>query len=261
MQRFPNATHLMPRAEYTTSMKFARLQKIWQGLGMGYLIALHLLLAMLIVKTDFIPKVNVRMGWATAFDPVFPHMRRVHGWMDASVPDHAVIFLGDSIVQGLATAAVTSHAVNYGIGGTSAAQLAELIPLYESLPRAQAIVLSTGINDIIGGQTSALEQRYRQILNQLPATVPLVWSSVMPTRIKQISAADIDQANQIIKALCQQRSGCIHVDAWTLFNNPSHRLEQLLLEDGIHLSPAGYQLWIEALRLALADVAAKPASG
>lgn len=218
-----------------------------------YIAALHALVVTLIVKTDFIPKVKVKLGLAAPTPSVhLPNMRRIHTWMDESVPDNAVIFLGDSIVQGLATAAVVPDAVNYGIATMNAAQLGDLIPAYKSLQRARIIVLSVGINDVILGEGADLPNRYKRILNRIPHTTPLIWSAIAPTRFKQPDPQHIRSANQVIATLCEQRGNCTFVDTWALLaGEDGLAIDGLLLDDDIHFSAEAYAKWIAALQAAI----------
>lgn len=214
---------------------------------------MHLFSAVLIVKTDFIPKVKIKLGVVAATpNPHVPNMVRYHQWMDSSVPDKAVIFLGDSITQGLATAAIAQYSVNYGIGSENTAQLIDAIPTYKSLTRSSLIVLAIGINDIAEGMKPGLNDRYKKIVDALPGKTPLIWSGVMPTQKQQIAFSDIAEANDVITALCEKRGNCIFVDTWKfLADKDGQPITRYFLDDGVHLSPEGYKAWIVALKQAM----------
>ncbi len=222
----------------------------------SYWITLHLLLAVLVIKTDFIPKVKVRLGLAAPTPNVHvPNMRMIHAWMDDSVPEGATLFIGDSIVQGLATAAITDYAINYGIGSLTAAQLVDMLPDYRSLHRANAIVLSVGINDILMGEQAHLLPRYQKILALLPADKPLVWNAVLPTRLRDMDPAVLREVNARISTLCAARPHCVVADASAqLTDAEGAGLRAMYLDDGIHLAAAGYAVLIQALRTGLHQV-------
>jgi lysophospholipase L1-like esterase len=218
------------------------------------MILLHMFLAILIVKTDFIPRVKAKLGAAEIPNPHVINMVRYHQWMDSSVPDKATIFLGDSITQGLATAAVAPYAINYGIGTQNTAELLHALPSYPSLNRADVIFLAIGINDFIRDKKSGLSDRYREIVERLPDQTPLIWSSVMPTGYGNIASADIAMANETIRSLCANRVNCIFVDTWHFLADENGKMiASLFLEDGLHLSLGGYAAWIAALKQALQD--------
>src|SRR5690606_20524643 len=155
----------------------ARPPRRW--LVMAYLIGLHALLAILLLKTDFMPRLKARFAPAqTVSKAHVENMLAYHRAMDASVPPGAVVFLGDSITQSLATAAVAPHAINYGIGGATTRDLIGQLPVYQSLTRASRIYLLIGINDLIQGQAAGLDQRLQAIASTLPPGVPIVWSGI-----------------------------------------------------------------------------------
>jgi lysophospholipase L1-like esterase len=228
----------------------------WKWVTVSYLIVLHVVSAVFIV-TDFIPKVKANMGLGVTVEltpnPHVPNMIRYHQWMDDSVPDMAAIFLGDSITQGLATAAIAPYAVNYGIGGENTTQFIDAIPTYRSLERSSVIFLEIGINDIIEqGRKIGLNDRYQKIMKILPNKIPLVWSAVMPIKRRGILLSDIIDANNMIKALCEKRGNCIYVDTWKFLTDmKGQMINHLFLDDGAHLSSEGYKAWIAALKQAM----------
>jgi lysophospholipase L1-like esterase len=217
---------------------------------------LHLFSVALIVKTDFIPKVKAKLGVAATPNPHVSNMVRYHQWMDKSVPDKATIFLGDSITQGLATAAVAPYSINYGIGSENTAQLLDALPSYISLTRASTIVLAIGINDLAQDMKNGLNDRYKKITEVLPQKTLLIWNAVMPARHEKIAPQDIVNANKVIKSLCANRGTCIFVDTWSFLADKNGRMiNSLFLDDGVHLSPDGYTAWISALRQAIQNSA------
>ena len=175
-----------------------------------------------------------------------------HRRMDASIPVDSAIFLGDSITQGLATTAIVAHATNYGIGGEDTTELLTAIPFYRSLQHAKTIFLSIGVNDLHYHDQQTLEARLRQIVDALPRNTDLVWSSIMPVYANPIDPPDIAIVNQAIRALCENRGHCVYVDTEALFlDSNNQQIKQDFLDDGVHLSTAGYAKWIRALQHAL----------
>lgn len=210
-----------------------------------YIICLHFLAAVLIFKTDFIPKFKAK--FLEAPKHTNPHgeiMILFHQAMDASVPAGASIFLGDSITQGLATAAVAPYSVNYGIGSATTTELLGNIAKYQSLKRASAIFLMIGINDIGHEKTEVLAAKLAAINDVLPNDIPIIWSGIMPAYRKNIDPAKITSANGVIRDLCDARNLCTYVDTHSLFSKGG----QDLFRDGLHPNDQGYAVWIDALR-------------
>jgi lysophospholipase L1-like esterase len=222
-----------------------------------YVIALHLFVATLIAKTDFIPKFKFKVGLGemTPWQAHYENMLTYHKWMDENVPDDSIVFLGASITQGLAVAAVAPYSINYGIGGETTAQLLDALPYYKSLHRSKKVVLAIGHNDIALGKQKGLNERYEKIIAALPSEIPLIWCSVMPFKVAsgmKMKESDVDDANRTIKSLCEKRGNCVFVDTCSfLADSDNHIIEGHFLEDGVHLSPEGYRQWIKALKEAL----------
>ena len=63
-------------------------------------------------------------------------------------PNQTIVFIGDSIIQGLYVSAVTENGVNFGISGDTTAGVLERIDKYTILNKARAVVIAIGINDI-----------------------------------------------------------------------------------------------------------------
>ncbi len=227
--------------------------RLRHGFLVGYLLLLHIFAAVLVFKTDFLPRLTSKLGNSPVkSDPYIADMLKHQRWMDDAVPTGAVIFLGDSIVQGLATAAVAPASVNYGIGTATTVDLIGALPSYRSLERAGSVVLSIGINDLARGMRDELVSHYRQIITALPPAVPLVWSGLLPASTSIVAADDIAAANRNIQSLCAARAHCTFIDMLPLMaNNHGTPHPGLYLEDGVHLSPSGYRIWIEALKQAI----------
>jgi lysophospholipase L1-like esterase len=229
----------------------------WKWITVGYLIVLHVISAVFIV-TDFIPKVKANLGLGVTVElctnSYLLEMIRFHQWMDDSVPDRAAIFLGDSITQGLATAAIAPYSVNYGIGGEDTAQFIDAVPTYRSLARASVIFLEIGINDIVNIKQDVkigLNERYQKIMKMLPDKTPLVWSAVMPVGRRGSVLSEITDANNVIKTLCEKRGNCTYVDTWRFLADRNGKIiGRFFLDDGVHLSSEGYKAWIAALKQA-----------
>lgn len=211
----------------------------------AYLVGLHLLAAVLVFKTDFIPKAKAHLLPMSMWPN--PHGQRMVGYhqaMDASVPAGAAIFLGDSITQGLAGAAVSKFPVNYGISGATTSELLGNLPKYQSIKRASVVFLMIGINDLGQGKIEGLADRLNAIGSAIPQGLPLVWSGIMPTYVGDVDQHQIDAANAVIQGICAARAKCTYVNTQVIFSEEG----AALFRDGVHLNDQGYAKWITALR-------------
>lgn len=117
----------------------------------GYVIILHLLVVLMLFKSDFIQRVEAKLGVDQSEPEIslfYKSMVDYHKRMDGSIPDGAVIFIGDSITQGLATSAISHAGVNLGIGLDTTAGVLNRLQFYKSIDRSKAVVLAIGVNDL-----------------------------------------------------------------------------------------------------------------
>jgi lysophospholipase L1-like esterase len=209
-----------------------------------YVIALHLALAAVLLRTGAAGKLAAHLGLRPTPDNQFiVDMRAVQHRLDPAVPAGSVIFLGDSNFQSMPVSAVAPHAVNFAISWQRSDQLLASMEDYHSLGRAGAVVVMVGTNDVRQGRAADLDARYHAILAGVPAGVPVVMSSIAPMR-----GIDVRQQNQEARAACAADSRCTFVDAFAVLSNK----QGMLRDDGVHLTPAGYAALTPMLRDALA---------
>jgi len=184
----------------------------------------------------------------------FRRMTTYHGRMDGSVPDGAVLFIGDSITQGLCVAAVCAHGVNYGIGSDTTAGVLERLPLYTSIERSAAVVLAIGVNDLRRRENKFILENVHAIVEAVTRHVPVVVSAVLPLdeRVKAVGPdrnARIAELNQGLAALCAENDSCVYADASSLLLDAEGSLAAVYhVGDGVHPNTAGYEKWIAVLR-------------
>jgi lysophospholipase L1-like esterase len=185
---------------------------------------------------------------------------------DGNVPKGAVIFIGDSITEGLCVAAVADRAVNYGIAGDTTTGVLARIPQYKSLQRAKAIVLAIGVNDLWRGQRTdeQILSNLRLILMQLPNKTPIVFSAILPIN-EQLEKdryggnKHITEINVQTVKLCAQFKNCHYFSSYDKLLGPDGQLAaDYHVGDGLHISTQGYEIWIADMRKAIAALDKKP---
>jgi hypothetical protein len=156
-----------------------------KSIACTYLIAIHALLVVVLLKSDFIVRVQDKLGasnYPSKSSELTDHYHRMleyHKRMDKNVPDGAVIFIGDSITQGLCVSAVAMPSVNYGIGSDTTFGVSQRLLDYQAVSRAGAVVIAIGINDLKYRSDNDIAENYRTILEQIQTT-PVIISAVLP---------------------------------------------------------------------------------
>ena len=194
----------------------------------------------------------------------YERMLRYHQRMDGNVPDHAVVFIGDSLTQGLCVDAVATPSVNYGIGSDTSVGVLRRLPKYRSLERASIVVIAIGINDMTYRDNEAILENYSQILEALPRSAHVIVSAVLPVDETRMGTGNqrkgtndrVRSLNVALAALCQkQPDRCLFVDVGAKLVDQTGKLDAALSDpDGVHLTSEGNKVWIEGLKKAVATL-------
>jgi lysophospholipase L1-like esterase len=180
-----------------------------------------------------------------------------HQRMDGNIPKGAILFIGDSITQGLAVTAVADKGINFGIGSDTTLGVLERIHHYDSIKRCQAVVLAIVVNDLRRRENDEILLNYKSILSFIPDDIPVIFSAVLP--IDQRIKKDRDNWNNRIaslnesaKEICDSAVNCIFIDSGDKLVDETGNLNSSFhIGDGVHLSTPGYEIWIEDMKNAL----------
>jgi lysophospholipase L1-like esterase len=224
-----------------------------------YIIGVHILLAIVLLKSDFIERVERKLGVASPeITEHFHRMLRFHRRMDGNVPEGAVLFIGDSITQGLCVSAVSSPSVNYGIGNDTTVGVLQRLSDYSSIEKASAVVLAIGINDMKRRSNDEILDNYRAIIERIPNTTPVVFSAALPLDEESKDERQGRNQNRIrplnssIEHLANAKNNVFFVDAGPLLVDKFGNLANDYYDgDGLHLNSKGNAIWIDVLRVGI----------
>lgn len=233
------------------------------GILIAYLVFVHVCLGIVLWESDFLSRLERKLGGTQITEITSSHyesMLQYHMRMDGNVLDKAVVFVGDSLVQGLFTDAVASPSVNFGIGGDTTIGVLARLPAYGSLLRASTVVLAIGVNDLKFRANGEIIQNYRRIMQSLPPTLPLVCSGILPVvetnqPSGRITNERVREINIALEALCTEHKRCVFVDIGRkLFDTRGNIVMTFYEADGVHLNSAGNRIWIEELQVAIRQI-------
>lgn len=224
-----------------------------------YIASLHLLLAVMLWKSDFLEKLQNRLfdqkkEELTAF---YNTMLSFHLRMDARIEQGAVLFIGDSMTQGLCVSCMSGRAVNFGIGGDTTRGVLNRIVQYQSVSHAKAVVLQVGLNDLLWRDDEVLLKNYTEIIRSIPESTNLIISPIFPvdsTRVEKelFSNSRIEKINKALNARCVSLKHCTFIEMDSQLRDRNGNLKtEYHMGDGVHLSPEGYGLWENRLKTAL----------
>lgn len=178
----------------------------------------------------------------------FGRMRRVLAIVQEQIEPGDTVLIGDSIAQGMA-ANSQLRAVNLGVSGARAADLAQFIAGFTRLNLAGTIYLEGGINDLLAGSPEQAAGGVRAALAKLPPEPRVIASGVLPINPDRLQAAkhptpaEIGAVSAEIARLCAARPNCVFVDVSAMSDAEGRLAPAYDRGDGIHLSRAGYDAW------------------
>jgi lysophospholipase L1-like esterase len=139
--------------------------------------------------------------------------------------------------------------LNQGISGDNSTGVARRLTTF-STTKPEVIYLMIGINDLLKGESDkTILLNYRRILRSLRHYHPrtqIIVQSILPIRRPQVSNQRIRHLNAQIAVIAkQERASYLNIHNW--FTDVDGALRPELSTDGLHLSPAGYDIWQAAL--------------
>jgi lysophospholipase L1-like esterase len=143
--------------------------------------------------------------------------------------------------------------VNLGFGGSTMTACSWFFWRLVQPVQPAALVLYAGDNDLGDGASpeQVLEQ-FRHLERQLEMTqpgTPLAFISIKPSPARWAIREHIERANNLIRQAVEARPGNVWVDVYSaMLDAVGEPRTELYLEDGLHLSDAGYRLWRECLQ-------------
>lgn len=229
-----------------------------------YFSAIHILLLIVLIKSDFKDRVKNKF-WPnkTHSEPTMHYYKMLayHKRMDGNIPQNAIIFIGDSLVQGLAVSAITPHAVNYGIGNDTTVGVINRIKNYKSIDRSKIIVFAIGQNDLkVGRKTDEILQNIEAIIKNIASNKKIIFCSIHP--VDENCQNNIYRKNESIvsinmgiEKICLKYPNAHFVDIYRDLINIAGNLDNNFhIGDGIHLNTEGYNIWIESVKKKIDEI-------
>lgn len=203
-------------------------------------------------------------AYAQASDPALEHrlgveVDRFVAADRAAAPAHCqVLFVGSSTIvhwkDDLAGDMAPLPVINRGFGGSHIEYVNEWFDEIVAPYRPRAIVFYAGENDLDAGKPvqqvladfDAFMQRKTQVLGQ----TPVYFLSVKPSKLRWSELPLQTQVNDAVRARAARRSDLHYLDLVSPMLEQG-KLKDIFLADNLHMSRAGYELWIPIVRAAL----------
>ena len=175
----------------------------------------------------------------------------------APPPQNAIVFIGaSSIVRWNLHESFPElgpQAINRGFGGSLAADSTRYADRIVIPYKPRMVVFYAGDNDVEANHTPAqiagdFEAFERKVHAALPAT-QIVFISIKPSIRRFPWIEQIKGANALVRQYCASHPHLTFVDIVPqMLGADGKPRKELLVEDGLHMTPAGYKIWNDALR-------------
>ncbi|WP_421933343.1 GDSL-type esterase/lipase family protein [Phenylobacterium sp.] len=188
----------------------------------------------------------------TRFSPEIAHFAE----LDKTAPPKpcGFLFIGSSSVRFWKTLdqdMAPYRVINRGFGGSQIADVTLYFDQVATPYRPRAIFFYAGDNDIHVGRTPAqVVADFQAFLDRKDKTLgatKVYFLSLKPSKARWSELAAQTEANAQIKALADQRADLDYVDVVPPMLEGGAP-KDIFVGDGLHMTPAGYELWTEVVR-------------
>ena len=159
-----------------------------------------------------------------------------------------ILFLGDSLIEYFDwQERFPGHTVaNFGVAGESVeGLLSRVVKVSDVFPRADIIFIMSGINNVAMGDIE-FGNFYRMIIEKLSDTysgAEIYVHSLLPTIVNFIQGESIGKVNNFLQELAKE-TGVEFLNIYKRFVDAGSKpVKEYLLDDGVHLSRTGYDVW------------------
>jgi len=172
----------------------------------------------------------------------------------APPPKGEIVFVGSSTIRlwDLAASFPDLKAINRGFGGSEMADSTRYVDRIVVPYNPRIVVVYAGDNDIMGTPsetiTIAFERFVRAVHAKLPET-KILYIGIKPSLLRWGQVDRMRMANAMIRQFCERddRLGFVDTDNAVLGWDEKPR-KDLYVADGLHLTPAGYQVLTALVR-------------
>jgi lysophospholipase L1-like esterase len=172
-------------------------------------------------------------------------------------PQNAIVFIGaSSIVRWNLKESfpeLGAQAINRGFGGSLAPDSTRYADRIVIPYKPRTVVFYAGDNDIEANHTpQQIADDFAAFERKVHAALPetqIVFISIKPSTRRFPWIEQIKATNALVKQYCATHTHLTFVDIFPQMLGPDGKpKKELLVEDGLHMTPAGYKIWNDALR-------------
>jgi lysophospholipase L1-like esterase len=170
-------------------------------------------------------------------------------------PKGGILFLGSSSIRGWDLKKWFSDlpVVNRGFGGSQICDSTHYADRLVTIHQPRLVVFYAGDNDIASGKSpEQVRDDFRAFVEKVrkpQPKLPIVFISIKPSIARWKLKEEIKQANRLITEDAEELGDIQYLDVWpAMLNDSGEPRKEILVEDGLHMNAAGYDLWAKLLR-------------
>jgi len=166
-----------------------------------------------------------------------------------------IVFVGSSSIRlwNLERSFPGLPVINRGFGGSQIIDSVQHVDLLVIRHKPRTVVFYAGDNDISDGKSpQAVANDFRAFVAKVHGVLPqtrIAFIGIKPSIQRWALISKVREANALVRAFCtaDERLGFVDVDGPMLGWDEKPRKE-LLVDDGLHLTDKGYELWTTLVR-------------
>jgi lysophospholipase L1-like esterase len=169
-------------------------------------------------------------------------------------PKDGIVFVGSSSIRkwDLAHSFPDLPAINRGFGGSQLADSVKYAQRIVTAYRPKVVVLFAGDNDLPGGKSpEQIAEDFASFVKKVRAALPetrIVFVAIKPSPARWKFYERQQEANELVRRQCMAGKNLAFVDVVRpMLGDDGQPRRELFVQDQLHLSEAGYQLWTKLL--------------
>lgn len=168
----------------------------------------------------------------------------------------SVVFIGSSSIarwSNLAESFPSLKVVNRGFGGSELADSVRYASRVVVPHAPRIVVLYAGENDLNRGLApdviSADFGKFTDVIRKSLPSTRIVVIGLKPSLLRWKLRDGMQQTNTLIRTRCAADGNCVYVDPWpVMIGKDGTPTLEFFVEDGLHMTPAGYKAWTQMLQ-------------
>lgn len=167
-------------------------------------------------------------------------------------PEGGIVFLGSSSFRrwDLEKSFPGKGLINRGFGGSQMADALRYLDRIVLPLKPRILLLYEGDNDLASGKTpETVEREFRELVARVHAALPstkIVFVGIKPSIRRWNLIEAVREANARVRTVTESNDLLVYIDVDApLLGDEGEPRRDLFVDDGLHLSAAGYAIWTE----------------